>query len=296
MRSRFVGPFVALVVGLGLAPALFAQTGQQAAAKKTPAANTKPFDAHDISGIWANPGGFDAVLGNSRPPMTDWGKAKWATTKASGRKTPLSYGFFPDQKDWNDPLFLCDPSGYPRNLDYGNYRFVQVPGEVLEFFERDPMWRDLWLDGRKLPVDAELRWYGYSIAHWDADTLVVESSGFDDRTWIDPYGSIHSDQMTLEERYKRLDHDHLDMTMTLTDPKTYTAPWVGVHKALKTMITSDRVQPGAWGYKADGTEYGDIRPDYCVYSDEHGFWKTLDPTGDKGKFENLPAASGPDRQ
>ncbi len=208
MRYRFMASFVALVSVLALTHILFAQNSQPTQAPNAPATKTEAFDPHDISGIWKNPGGFDVALGPNRPPLTDWGKEKWSKTRASARRSPLAFGFYEDQKDWNDPLFECDPSGYPRNLDYSNYRFVKLPNEFVEFFERDRMWRDLWTDGRKLPgAEAKPRWYGYTTAHWDGDTLVVESSGYDDRTWIDPYGSIHSDQMRLEERYTRLDHD-----------------------------------------------------------------------------------------
>jgi hypothetical protein len=272
MKHRFMASFVALVVVLAsaLTQILFAQNGQQA--QKGSPEKALPFDPHDISGIWKNPGGFDAVLGNDRPPLTEWGKEKWSKTRASARKTPLAFGFYSDQKDWNDPIFQCDPSGYPRNLDYSNYRFVKLPDEVVEFFERDHVWRDFWTDGRRLPDHPKPRWYGYSIAHWDGDTFVVESSGYDDRSWIDPYGSIHSDQMRLEERYKRLDHDNLEFSMTLTDPKAYTGTWGGKKLKLKLLNTSQQIQKGLWGKKPDGTAYGDIREEYCVYSIEHHFW------------------------
>jgi hypothetical protein len=144
----------------------------------------------------------------------------------------------------------------------------------VEFFERDHVWRDLWTDGRKLPGDdAEPRWYGYATAHWDGDTLVVESAGYDDRTWIDPYGSIHSDQMRIEERYKRLDHDHLEVSMTLADPKAYIGTWSGKSRVLNLMNSSQQIQKGLWGKRPDGTAYGDIREEYCVYSIERQFWQ-----------------------
>ena len=272
MKYRFMASFVAVgvVLASALTQILFAQNGPPAQ-KASPDKN-QPFDPHDISGIWKNPGGFDAVLGNDRPPLTEWGKEKWSKTRASARKTPLAFGFYSDQKDWNDPIFQCDPSGYPRNLDYSNYRFVNLPDEVVEFFERDHVWRDLWTDGRKLPEKAKPRWYGYSTAHWDGDTFVVESSGYDERAWIDPYGSIHSDQMRLEERYKRLDHDNLEFSMTLTDPKAYVGTWGGKKLKLKLLNTSQQIQKGLWGKKPDGTAYGDIREEYCVYSIEHHFW------------------------
>jgi hypothetical protein len=254
-----------LVAVLALMQILIAQT------PSTPKA--QPFDPHDISGIWKNPGGFDPIIGTNRPPMTDWGKEKWSKTRASARNTPLAFGFYQDQKDWNDPLFQCDPSGYPRNLDYSNYRFVKLPDEFVMFFERDRVWRDLWTDGRKLPgPEAKPRWYGYATAHWEGDTLVVESSGYDERTWIDPYGSIHSDQMRIEERFRRLDRDNLEFTMTLTDPKAYTGAWSG-KKVLKLMNSSQQIQKGLWGQRPDGTAYGDMREEYCVYSIERAFWQ-----------------------
>jgi hypothetical protein len=282
MIYRLMGSFAALLGVLALTQIVFAQNRQQTQGQNASTATAQPFDPHDISGIWRNPGGFDKVLGTDRPPMTAWGKEKWSKTRASARRTPLAFGFYPDQKDWNDPLFQCDPSGYPRNLDYSNYRFVKLPNEFVEFFERDHVWRDLWTDGRKLPGDdAEPRWYGYATAHWDGDTLVVESAGYDDRTWIDPYGSIHSDQMRLEERYKRVDHDHLEFSLTLTDPKAYTGVWGGKPVVLRLMNSSQQIQKGLWGKRLDGTPYGDIREEYCVYSIEHSFWqgRPLDGVG-----------------
>ena len=269
-----MGSFVAFAAILAFPQIIFAQNSQPTQAQKAPAAKAQPFDPHDISGIWKNPGGFDPFLGNDRPAMTAWGKEKWSKTRASARRTPLAFGFYPDQKDWNDPLFQCDPSGYPRNTDYSNFRFVKLPNEFVEFFERDHVWRDLWTDGRKLPGDdAEPRWYGYATAHWDGDTLVVESAGYDDRTWIDPYGSIHSDQMRIEERYRRLDHDHLEVSMTLTDPKAYVGTWGGKKVVLNLLNSSQQIQKGLWGKRPDGTAYGDIREEYCVYSIERQFWQ-----------------------
>ena len=138
MKYRFMALFVALAA---------VSSSQQTQAQKAPAAKAEAFDPHDISGIWKNPGGFDVALGNDRPPMTDWGKEKWSKTRASARNSPLAFGFYKDQKDWNDPLFQCDPSGYPRNLDYSNYRFVKLPDEFVDVLRARPcMARPL--DGR----------------------------------------------------------------------------------------------------------------------------------------------------
>src|SRR6476620_1951350 len=107
MNSRRKALF-ALVAVVAVAQILVAQRNQQ---------NQAPFDPHDISGIWRNPEGFDPILGTNRPPMTAWGKEQWSKTRASARNTPLAFGFYQDQKDWNDPLFQCDPSGFPRTTD-----------------------------------------------------------------------------------------------------------------------------------------------------------------------------------
>jgi hypothetical protein len=71
------------------------------------------------------------------------------------------------------------------------------------------------------------RWYGYAVGHWEGDTFVVNSNNFNDATWLDQYGSPHSDQMIVEERYHRLDHDHLN----ITDPKTYVEPGKAIRRS-----------------------------------------------------------------
>src|SRR4051812_38410646 len=92
--------FFALVAVCALTQTFFAQRGQRGQAQAAAPSNL-PFDPHDISGIWRNPGGFDPIIGMNRPPMTEWGKEKWSKTRASARNTPLAFGFYQDQKDWN---------------------------------------------------------------------------------------------------------------------------------------------------------------------------------------------------
>jgi hypothetical protein len=287
MRKLLASTFFILIAALLCATTLSAQDN---------AAKAKTSAPHDISGIWrilgpgmttanfnsVGGGASHPIFGGTRPPLTAWGKEKWSQTRPSAQRPPLSFVFLPDQKDWNDPLFLCDPSGYPRTGG-GNslVRIVQTPDEVLQFFERDHFWRDLWTDGRKLPGEnAKPRWYGYAIAHWEGNTLVVESNDYDERAWVDRAGSIHSTQMRLVERYKVLDRDHMEFTMTLTDPKAYTAPWSSAKPQLMQRLdNSDGVSPNIWGKRPDGKPYGDIREDPCVYSDEHSFWEVDNPLG-----------------
>ena len=83
-------------------------------------------------------------------------------------------------------MMICDPLGFPRWLNY-NYgmEFANLPGRTLQFFEAYHTYRTIWTDGRALPKDPEPRWMGYSIGRWDGDTFIVESTGYDDRSWLD---------------------------------------------------------------------------------------------------------------
>jgi hypothetical protein len=95
------------------------------------------------------------------------------------------------------------------------------------FFDWFYTYRTIWTDGRPLPEDPDPRFYGYSVGKWDGDTFVIQSKGFDDRTWLDADGHPHTEDMMLEERYRRVSPDTIEFTMTVTDPKAYKATWVG---------------------------------------------------------------------
>ena len=111
----------------------------------------------------------------------------------------------------------CDPLGMPRNLflEVSAYdlEFAQgLPGRVMQLFEWQHAFRNIWTDGRKLPTDAEPTWNGYSIGHWDGNTFVVETTGLDDtgRPWIDHFGNpIDGNAKITEKAMTRVDHDHL---------------------------------------------------------------------------------------
>ena len=139
------------------------------------------------------------------PPMTPWGKAKFEATLPSygPRSVPPGEG--------NDAVSSCEPMGYPRDLWEANLRpfeFVQTSDRVLQHMQYHDLWRTIWTDGRTLPKNPDPAWNGYAVGHWEGDTFVVESNGYDDRTWLDHFGDPHSDQMVLVERWKRLDIDH----------------------------------------------------------------------------------------
>src|SRR5688572_33017722 len=106
------------------------------------------------------------------------------------------------------------------------FEMFQVKDRVLQLFEWNRVLREIWTDGQQLPAEPDPKWLGVAVGKWEGDTFVVDSAGFDERTWLDHFGNPHSEEMRLQERYRRIDRETLELTMTLTDPKTYTKPWV----------------------------------------------------------------------
>jgi len=223
--------------------------GREASAP-SPTANL-PYDPHDFSGIWMGRGGAFNSLSKDPPPMTAWGQARYDAAKPGigPRAQPLG----------NDPMMGCDPIGYPRIAFYNAYpmEFVPTKDRLIEFFDFFYTYRTIYLDGRKLPDDPEPTWYGYSVGHWEGNTLIVDTIGFNDQSWLDNDGHPHSDQMRLQERFQRVDHDTIESTMTLTDPKAYTMPWVSDKKTWKL------------------TPKQTMREDVCAPSDEETYRKDM---------------------
>jgi len=236
---------VMFAAALLLAPSVFAQTAQKPKTKAAPA--TRLFNPRDLSGVWEHPptkfGNIqayrDAAPNDPFPSLTPWGQAKFDTYKPGfGPRTVA-------QDEENDPITKCDPQGFPRAFTQENpepMEIVQVPGRILQFVEWNHVWRVIWMDGRKLPKDLEPTWYGYSVGRWEGNTLVIDTAGLDDRTWLDPFGDPHSDEMHVEERYRRVDHDTLEISMTIDDPKTYTKPWLMINKRLLKLNPKYEIQ------------------------------------------------------
>lgn len=103
-------------------------------------------------------------------------------------------------------------------------KIVQTPGLIV-ILNPDLTYRQIFLDGRSLESDPNPTWMGYSVGHWDGDTLVVESRGFNDRTWLDHDGHPHTEGLRTTERYRRRDFGNLDLEVTLSDPAVYARPW-----------------------------------------------------------------------
>ena len=129
------------------------------------------------------------------------------------------------QKERITPDERCLPVGVPRAELIGfPFKIVQTPGLLVMLFEADNSRRQIYTDGRKLPVDPNPAWMGYSVGRWEGDELVVDSAGFTDKVWIDTFGHPVSESLRVQERFTRRDFGHMDLEITITDPKMYTRP------------------------------------------------------------------------
>jgi hypothetical protein len=259
-----------------------------------------PFDAHDFSGVWMTVrtgGGGIGSRGNTPWPMTPWAQARYNTAKPGlgQRGQPLGndpimlcdpigyprvaeYQLSPapsqrqaDSKQQSQAAGTAAPqraasAGGQATATTGSYpmEFVQTKDRLIEFFDFFYVHRTIYLDGRKLPADPDPTWYGYSVGHWDGNTLVVDTTGFNDESWLDSDGHPHSDQMQLQERFQRVDHDTIHASMTVTDPKAYTS-------SLVSGVTTWKLAPNRA-----------MREDLCAPSDELRYLEEMrEPAAEK---------------
>ncbi|MGA2879557.1 MAG: hypothetical protein ABSG13_11455 [Bryobacteraceae bacterium] len=124
------------------------------------------------------------------------------------------------------PGAQCLPSGMPeKDTVPAPYKIVQTPDLIVFLYESRTIYRQIFTDGRPLPLDPNPTWQGYSVGHWDGDTLVVETAGFNGKTWLDMAGHPATESMHLTERFTRRDLGHMDVQFTIDDPKAYAKPW-----------------------------------------------------------------------
>ena len=184
----------------------------------------------DLSGVWLPdndskttflvvehtvlPAHFIDITANMKPedvPFQPWAAALFRQRLQSAGK--------------EDPSAHCKPTGVPAiNTAPIPYKIIQTPRLVLILYEDASTFRQIFLDSRKTVQDAVPRFMGYSTGRWDGDTLVVDTVGFNDKYWLDRMGHPNSDGLHLIERFRRRDVGHLDIEMTIDDPKTYTKP------------------------------------------------------------------------
>jgi hypothetical protein len=124
----------------------------------------------------------------------------------------------------DDPVTNCLPGG-PSEVLSTTHRIIQSPTLIALLYESGTgRYRQIYLDGRTLPKDPNPTWLGYSVGRWEGDTLVVESAGFNDRTWLDRAGHPHSERLRVTERFRRVDFGHMQFQITFDDPDTLTKP------------------------------------------------------------------------
>ena len=167
----------------------------------------------DLSGLWRmDPGGYGLNI------VSDL-KAEeimpWAAEIAAKRTEEFG-------KD--HPAYKCMPEIGPLGTFFGMFKILQTPS-TMAFLPEGAPYRQILTDGRALPENPQPTWMGYSVGRWDSDTFVVESAGFNDRTWLDFDGHPHTEALRVTERYQRPDFGHLRIEITFEDRKAYTRPW-----------------------------------------------------------------------
>jgi hypothetical protein len=186
----------------------------------------------DLSGLWGN---YCQLQGKTvlcapefavPPTFADIGRGvkgglpyqPWAADLVKQRRAD-------NGKD--DPTTHCLPGGIAKLHTSALLRkIVQVPGLIIFLTERNASYRQIFTDGRPLPEDPNPAWNGYSTAHWEGDTLVVETAGFLDGQWLDRAGSPLTSAAHVTERFRRPDYRTLEIELTVDDPKAYTKPWM----------------------------------------------------------------------
>jgi len=257
MPKLLIVPILALAI-LTFSPLAFSQTAALGPVDldgwgrpiPPPAKNLKsaPAPFHDISGTWDPANGAEdggqfsgakALPVDGRglePPYTPLGLEAYRSTKPTNSFRMVL------PAEGNDPVNSCEPQGFPREnlFQLRTTQILQMPDKVVVLYEFGKIWRVIWTDGRELPKDPEPRWFGYSVGKWVDDyTLLVESGGMDDRAWVDHAGRPQSAELRVEERFHRVDHDHLEWTVLIDDPKMYTKPWLAMDKFPMRLLPAD---------------------------------------------------------
>ena len=171
----------------------------------------------DLNGLWnAVDGRFLTNISRRAgvtPPFTPWAAALFKERQ--------------DNQGRDRPAGFCLPHGIPDAMLIPNYpwKIVQTPGLTVILFENFTDFRQIFTDGRSYPPETAGTWFGYSLGRWEGDEFVVESLGFNGKTWLDDGGHPSSEEMKTTERFRRKDFGHLEIEFTFNDPKSYTRPW-----------------------------------------------------------------------
>ena len=208
MQKRLIGSGLAAVAVVAISVFVFGRMAPRSEATLAQGVPSSP----DLSGVWI-PRQFGDGFTKDAPPLQPWAEERTQTNNAG-----------------TDPEEKCFPPGMPRvYLHHYPVEIVQSSNRVIMHFEYDHVVRQIWTDGRTHPKDDELddTWHGHSIGSWDGDTLVVDTVGFNDKTWLDNAGHPHTDALHVVERIRRVAPETLQIDFTFDDPKAYTRSWSG---------------------------------------------------------------------
>jgi len=222
MRNRSVNGLFAMLAALAFSPVILAQTAKHSGAKKPEPA----LPAKDLTGVWANITESGPTFNPKGGPFFQpWAEAKWKQNKNDDPGQPaITNG----RVDLDPTVASCFPTGMPRLMtEVFPFEIIQVRDRVLILFEKDYAVSHIWTDGRKLPEDPDPSYMGQSVGKWDGDTLVVDTIGLKDITWLDRAGHPHSDALHVVGRMRRVNQDRLQIDWTFDDPKAFTKPWTG---------------------------------------------------------------------
>ena len=196
-----------------------------------------------LAGIWQRV----SLTLPPRPFGTPNNLTDWLAKGSEIRMLPWAEALFRERLEKNlgggRPSERCLPHGIPDAMLPGvNFKFVQTPGLTVLLYEEFNHYRQIFTDGRPFPDnDPQPTWFGYSTGKWDGDTFVVDSMGFNDQTWLDDSGHPHTEAMRTTERFRRVDFGHMDLTVTIDDPKAYTKPW-SVNIPLRLLPDTDLLE------------------------------------------------------
>ena len=227
MRTGVLQSSGACLIALTMFCAPAAAQGTAAGARTTARLPRTADGKPNLQGIWQvqNRAAYDLLDHNARPGLpagegvVEGGEIPYqpaaAVTKAENFANRLTA----------DPLVRCDMPGVPRIM-YLNYAFqiFQTPTHVAVTFEWSQLHRLIYTNGTKPPTGIDF-WMGDSRGHWEGDTLVVEVTNHNDRTWLDASGDFHSDALRVTERYTLVDADTIRYEATIEDPNVFTRPW-----------------------------------------------------------------------
>ena len=230
MRMRpGISILVAVVIALGVSAELSAQSTRQPKAGAVQNQGLMSGGIPDLTGLWDpdfhGPEGTRINTWDSSDPYAAHPEqapmTPWAAEKFKDARPP--FGARQTYDNTNDPVQrFCDPAGIPRIYMYPwIITFIQTPKTVYILYEYSKVWRAVAMNAEH-PKDPDSTWMGDAVGKYEGDTLVIDTIGFNDKTWLDQAGHPHSDALHVIERFRRLSHDKLELNVTIDDPKAYT--------------------------------------------------------------------------